>query len=148
MILKQKKNIMYYLISIVTIIVLILTSLSNIIADDRTVDGWGVVKDQNGVGQVGVRVEFYKCFSPTKRVLVHYEITKELPYLGYYDWDLSTDYYDIIVKKGTADEGGFYNTYCPAGQWPNLVRNITFGTVDGSSTFCPNEEEQHYLIFL
>lgn len=106
---------------------------------DGTVDGTGTVTDQNGDPVSDVRVVFYKCISPTKRVFVHDEWSREQP-LGYYDWDLPSAYYDIIVKKGTSDEGGYYNTYCEAGTWPNLVRNIQYGVTNGSPSSCPSEE--------
>lgn len=110
-------------------------------AGDGTVDGTGTVTNLNGVGVAGVEVVFYKCISPTKRVVINKETTKLLPHVGYYDWDLVTDYYDIVVNKNTSNEGGYYNTYCEAGTWPNLVRNIQYGVTSGWSGNCPSEEE-------
>jgi len=48
---------------------------------------------------------------------------------GYYAFDIVTGWYDILVREGTEDEGGWIQTYLQSGQWPNLRRDIEFGNI-------------------
>jgi len=102
-------------------------------SQDRAQDGWGIVTDQEDDPQNDVWVEMYERYGPgnSKRRWVGHQNThyNEGHGDGYYSWDLPTGMYDLLVKEGTADEGGYAMTYLPAGQWPDLVRNIKFGTI-------------------
>ena len=102
-------------------------------SQDRLQDGWGIVTDKMDDPQNDVSVEFYQRYGPghSKRRHVDSQNTEyhELHGDGYYSWDLPTGMYDILVEEGTSDEGGYEYTWLPAGQWPDIVRNIKFGTV-------------------
>ncbi|NQV43104.1 MAG: hypothetical protein HQ506_12190 [Candidatus Marinimicrobia bacterium] len=128
----MKRHVLNSFVIVASVVVVFLILGKVAVSQDRQQDVWGIVKNQSGTPVNGVLVKVYQRYGPGYSRRSLYSTTTTAYTAGYNGWyaiDIVEGFYDILVKEGTSDEGGYTLTFLESGEYPDIVRNIQYGNI-------------------